>query len=72
MTKSGVLPAKKDFLVPTKAEWLGKLRGENLPPVKLAEDSACRVRRAHRVKNNTVADPWCARRTLRLLPMSLD
>jgi len=27
MTKSGVLPAKKDFLVPTKAKWLGKLHG---------------------------------------------
>jgi hypothetical protein len=39
MTNSGVLPAKKDFLVPTKGECFGKLRGEGLFPVKLAEDS---------------------------------
>jgi hypothetical protein len=39
MTKSGILPAKKDFLVPTKAEFFGKLRGEEQFPVKLAEDS---------------------------------
>ena len=37
MTKSGVLSAKKDFLVPTKGECFGKLHGEGLSPVKLAE-----------------------------------
>ena len=41
-TKSGVLPAiNLFFLGPTKAECLGKLHGETVPPVKLAE--ACPV-----------------------------
>jgi hypothetical protein len=39
MTKSGVLPAISYLYGPTKAKWLGKLRGESTSPVKLAEDS---------------------------------
>jgi hypothetical protein len=38
-TKSGVLPAINYLYGPTKAKWLGKLRGESTSPVKLAEDS---------------------------------
>ena len=39
MTKSGVLPAISYLYGPTKGECFGKLRGEELFPVKLAEDS---------------------------------
>ena len=37
MTKSGVLPAISYLYGPTKCECFGKLRGEKLFPVKLAE-----------------------------------
>jgi len=39
MTKSGVLPAISYLYGPIKGECFGKLRGEVLLPVKLAEDS---------------------------------
>jgi len=39
MTKSGVLPANSYLYGPTKGKCFGKLRGEGLLPVKLAEDS---------------------------------